>query len=431
MNAKTLFFRLFLLILLPWQLSLELQASSIDHVYEVTLPVADQQRELRQKAFEQALVEVSVRVSGSSLTPMQLEINKASRLVRQYRYQVMEAAEIESYMKRTSTLIEPKYKLWIQFDDGKIKQLLRNNGLPIWGYQRPNVLVWLAVKDGKNRYVLKQSDQSLIKDAVEAEARRRGLPIVWPSYDATDKQRVSFIDLWGQFWEPLKEASQRYPVDAVIIGRMNWSKGSWQADWSLLLEDKTEYWQLSAVDLDLLMGSGIGVATDHISRRFAVFADSENDAELRVRIRDLKSVSRYAKATRYLASLAPVRNIYATDVREDYTDFHVDLSGNRDDLKRIIALGRVLVPDTTPMEADLVNPAVALPGGVAAAGNSGVTGTGASGTAADNSASGSTPAAPGQSNGVVTPGIAPGIVVPGAVPLVKPKPLVLRYRLNG
>ena len=352
MKSKTVFFSIFFLICLP----LVAQSATIERVYEVTQPVASQQSDIRNAAFQQGLIEVAVRVSGNSLTPTQLNLNQAGRLVRQYRYQQMEQAEIDAFMKQNNTLVEPKYKLWVQFDDGKIKQLLKDNGLPIWGYQRPNVLVWLAVKDGKNRYLLKQSDNSQIKDAVADEARRRGLPIMWPNYDAADKKQLSFIDVWGQFWEPVKQASKRYGVNAILLGRMNWSRGSWQVDWSLQLEDKTENWQLTALDLKLLMSSGVGVATDHISSRFAVFADNLNDAEFLLRIRNLGSVKQYAAATHYLASLAPVKNIYATDVRKDYIDFHVELSGDENDLKRIIALGKVLLPDNTPLYP-VTNPA--------------------------------------------------------------------------
>ncbi len=399
MNAKTLFFSLFYLITLP----ASLQASTIEHIYEVTLPVVNQQRDIRNAAFEQALIEVSVRISGTSMAPTQLNIKQATGMVRQYRYLVMEQAEIDAYMKRTNTLVEPKYKLWIQFDDGKIKQMLKASNLPVWGYQRPNVLVWLAVKDGKNRYVLKQSDESIIKDAVTEEAKRRGLPVVWPEYDAKDQQQLKFIDIWGQFWEPVKQASQRYGVDAIVLGRMNWVNGSWQVNWSLLLEDRTENWQLTALDLGLLMGSGIGVATDHISSRFAVLADTQNDEQLVVRILNLKSVKNYAEASRYLASLAPVKNIFVTDVHSDYLDFHVDLSGNENDLKRIIALGRVLVPDSTPVGqagSSLTNPQAEEKG----------------------------IAIPLQNN--ESSQAAPSSLVP-SVPVLIPRAHILQYRLNG
>ena len=352
MKRKVIFFNLFILFIL----SANVRASTIRHIYEVSLPVVSQEKQIRGAAFEQGLIEISIRVSGTSMAPTQVDLKQATRMVRQYRYKAMSQHEIKAYMKKTRTLVAPKFKLWMQFDEAKVKQLLRENGLPIWGHQRPNVLVWLAVKDGRNRYLLKKADVSQIKEAVTYEAKRRGLPIIWPEYDVQDKNIVSFIDIWGAFWEPVKQASKRYPVDAVILGRMNWSNGSWTVDWSLLMDGKTENWKLSTLDMGVLMNSGVGVATDHISRRFAVFADSANDGELLLRVSDLNSVSKYATTSHYLSSLAPVKHVYATKVNQYEVDFHIELSGDESDLKRIIALGKVLVPDTRPVIEPEVKP---------------------------------------------------------------------------
>lgn len=351
MNGKTIFFSIISLFIL----SINAQASVIKHIYEVSMPVVSQDRQIRGAAFEQGLIEVAVRVSGNSMAPTLIDLKLATRMVSQYHYKAMAQADIDTYMKKTGTLVAPKFMLWIQFDDARVKQLLRDNALPVWGYQRPNVLVWLAVKDGRNRYLLKNSDVSQIKDAVTLQAKRRGLPIIWPEYDARDSQIVSFIDIWGEFWEPVKQASQRYLVDAVILGRMSWSNGSWTVNWSLLMDEKTENWKLSALDLDILMSSGVGVATDQISSRFAVFANSGNDGELLLRVSDLDSVSKYSAASHYLSSLAPVKNVYAIKVSQYQIDFHIELSGDENDLKRIIALGKVLVPDTR-IEVEPISP---------------------------------------------------------------------------
>jgi len=344
MNRKASFFNLITLFML----SANVQASAIKHIYQVSQPVVSQEKQIRGAAFEQGLIEVAVRVSGNSLAPTLIDLKQATRMVRQFNYKVMSQSEIDAYMKKSRTLIAPKFKLWMQFDDVKVKQLLRKNSLPIWGYQRPNVLVWLAVKDGRNRYLLKNADVSQVKDAVTRVAKRRGLPLIWPEYDVRDKGIVKFTDVWGEFWEPVKQASKRYPVDAVLLGRMNWVNKRWSVNWSLLLDGKTESWTLSALDLEVLMGSGVGVATDQISSQFAVFADSANDGELLLRVSDLTSVSQYAAAAHYLSSLAPVKNVYAKEVNQSQVDFHIDLSGDENDLRRIIALGKVLVPDTRP-----------------------------------------------------------------------------------
>jgi len=351
MNRKSLFLSTILLLVI----SVKLHATDIKHMYEVSLPVVSQDISIRKAAFEQGLIETSVRVSGSSLAPTQLNLSNAGRLISQYRYRTLSDHEITTYLKKTPGLVQPKYKLWMQFDENKLKQLLRDNGLPLWGYQRPNVLVWLAVKDGRNRYLLKQDDHSQIKSVMEQGAQRRGLPIIWPKYDAVDQRLVEFTDIWGQFWEPLKQASKRYGVNAVLLGRMNWSKGSWQVDWSLMQDNKAENWSVNAGDLELLTSSGIGIATDSISSRFAVFTDSVNDAGLIVRVSNLHNVKKYSTTAHYLASLAPVKNVFAKEVNKHQVDFYIDLNGDEDDLRRIIALGKVLTVDERPVPIEEVS----------------------------------------------------------------------------
>jgi len=342
---KTGFFSLFFFFIL----TTDVQAAVIKQIYEISVPVVSQEKHIRHLAFEQGLIEVSVRVSGNSLAPTQINLKQAARLVRQYHYKAMSQAEIDAYVKKTSALVAPKFKLWMEFDDARVKQLLLSKGLPIWGYQRPNVLVWLAVKDARNRYLLKKSDVSQIKDALTLEAKRRGLPLLWPKFDQQDKQVVSFIDVWGEFLEPVKQASKRYSADAVLLGRMDWNNGRWAVNWSLLMDGTSQSWQLSAIDLAVLMNSGVGVATDYISSRFAVYANSANDGELLLRVSNLSGLNQYAKASHYLASLAAVKNVYALQVNQFQVDFHIELSGDESDLKRIIALGKTLVPDTQIM----------------------------------------------------------------------------------
>lgn len=344
MNCKTLFLSIILLL----ALSAKLQAAEIKHMYEVNLPVVSQETDVRKAAFEQGLIEVSMRVSGSGLAPTQLDLSQASSLIQQYRYRAMSEQEVSDYLQKHIDAPSPAYKLWMQFDASKLKRLLTENGLPQWGEQRPDVLLWLVVKDGGNRYLLRRDDQSLIRDALEEAAQARGLPLVWPLYDQTDRMVLEYSDLWGQFWEPIRQASKRYNVDAVLLGRMQWLQGSWRVDWSLLQAGEMQSWQVNAPALDLLTSSGIGVATDHIASRYAVFSGGFASAQLLLRVHELSNVEDYARAARYLASLPPVKNIYASEVQPGQVDFHIELRGNEDDLKRAIALSRVLIPQSGP-----------------------------------------------------------------------------------
>ncbi|MCW8955854.1 MAG: DUF2066 domain-containing protein [Gammaproteobacteria bacterium] len=351
MQIRTAVSGLIVLLFVP----LMARGEIVKQMFEVSLPVVNQERDIRDAAFEQGFVDVLVRVSGSSQVVSQIDTTRAARYVQQFRYLPLEqpvenetaaVAGIES-SELAVDMPQAKYNLWLQFNEGKIKNLLRENSLPVWGKQRPSVLMWLAVRDGRNRYILRQQDISAIKDAVNKESDRRGLPLLWPAFDNQDQVSVSFTDIWGSFWGPIQQASKRYGVDAIVVGRMDWMDGSWQVDWSMMLDNNTASWQLKALDLKLLMASGIDVATDQIARRFAVLENVGNAGELTVQINGIQQVDSYARISRYLLSLAPVKNVFVTNIKDDVVKFHVAVTGDQNDLKRIIALGKTLTPVPT------------------------------------------------------------------------------------
>ncbi|MDH5471506.1 MAG: DUF2066 domain-containing protein [Gammaproteobacteria bacterium] len=314
-------------------------------LFETSLPVVSQDRDIRQAAFEQGFFEVLVRVSGSSQAPSHIDISTAAHYVQQYRYLVAE--------NRSGQVVGPgqpevKRNLWIQFSESKIRNLLTENGLSIWGDQRPPVLLWLSVKDGRNRYILRNQDISVIKDAVEKAAKRRGLPIVWPSFDETDQKQVTYLDVWGQFWGPVVEASKRYSVDTVMLCRMNWDGVSWQVDWSLMLDKKLESWRFRSPEIEQLMVNGIDFAADQVASRFAVVNDLTSDGKIIIHVNGIQQLSVYSKVMHYLSSITSVKQVFPTEVNQNWVRFHVDMSGEKEDIQRIIALGKVLVPDSLP-----------------------------------------------------------------------------------
>jgi len=350
MQIRTAVSGLILLLFVP----LMARGEIVKQMFEVSLPVINQERDIRNAAFEQGFVDVLVRVSGSSQIASQIDTTLAARYVQQFRYLPLEQSpesENATAAGKTPNLAvdtpQAKYTLWLQFNEGKIKNLLRDNSLPVWGKQRPSVLMWLAVRDGRNRYILRDQDVSAIKDAVNKVSIRRGLPLVWPTFDNQDQMSVSFTDVWGSFWNPIQHASKRYGVDAIVVGRMDWLDGSWQVDWSMLMDENSASWQLKELDLELLMASGVDVATDQIARKFAVLEDVGNAGELVVQINGIRQVDTYASISRYLQSLAPVKNVFVTSIKDDVVRYHVAVTGDQNDLKRIIALGKTLRPVQT------------------------------------------------------------------------------------
>jgi hypothetical protein len=237
------------------------------------------------------------------------------------------------------------YTLKIQYNAGRIINLLREHGMPVWGEHRSEAIAWLAVRDGSNRYVLKASDTSLLKDSVESSAGRRGLPLVWPVYDDKDRKRLAFADVWAAFSDQVNAASKRYTKGPAIVGRLSWTGSQWRGDWSVFVDNSAYSWSLSGSDYNTLIAEGIDLSADKIGKHYAVLERTGTAGPgLLVEINNVNSVQSYRKIQKFLEDLTAVRQVSVVRVDEGVAAFKIDLRGNLDDFIRLVSTDKKLEP---------------------------------------------------------------------------------------
>ncbi len=297
--AKLFFFLPFLLT--SWQL----QAADSPSLYMVDILVTGQAIDVRERAFQRGLDEVFVRISGDSGVMEKLQRPVSRSYVQRFSYEPLKkevmSAEGESL----------KQRIKIQYNGNLIEKYLRDNALPVWGHRRADVVTWLAVRDGKNEYVLKNSDRSLIKTSLTDALTRRGIPNQWPSYDSEDKNIISAVDIRGGFKSPLLAASKRYSRGPVLSGSLSWNGKIWQSSWELIMENEDKHWSFNHKSYSHLINEAVDHAADAMG---AVFATREESASqqmsvLHVNIEAINSMEKYSRVERYLKSLSAVEAV--------------------------------------------------------------------------------------------------------------------------
>ena len=326
---------LLLLVYIP-----EANAVVVRGLYDVEYPVPDQSRTVRTAVFNKGLEEVLIRVSGDRSVLKNLVPGSASAYVQQFSY--VDEEDDASAAKKSGT---EWYTLKIQYNAGKIISLLRENGLPVWGEHRSEAIVWLAVRDGANRYVLKESDNSLLKKSVDLAANRRGVPLVWPVYDSKDRQKLAFADVWAAFSDQVKAASRRYTKGPSIVGRLSWTGSEWKGDWSVFIDNAAYGWSLSGSDYNTLISQGIDLSADMIGKHYAVRERTGiTGPGLLVEVNNVNSLQDYRKIQTFLQDLTAVRHVHLARVDQGKVAFTVDLRGNIDDFKRLVSTDKRLEP---------------------------------------------------------------------------------------
>ncbi len=332
---------IFLFFVLSFFNAAAVSAAEISDLFEARIPVKTQEQRERFAVYPAAISQVIVKISGNTAAPQNPKlatlIANGRRLVQRYHYAPLDEAN--------PLLAEEGYShtLIVQFDGEALTQTLVQAGVPLWGRTRPEVLVWLAIEDREVRYLLGANASQELESYVTEAAQKRGLPVLLPLMDLEDQINIRFADVWGGFRQAIMDASARYGVENVLVGRLyRAEQGPWQARWTLFQGKDVVHWQASGWTQAAVIGNGIDGAADNIAARFAqLFATDAND-RLVLAVNDVADLHAYARVMRYLRSLDAVTDVQPLEVKGDEILFEVAIRTNRHSVVRDIALGHVL-----------------------------------------------------------------------------------------
>jgi len=376
--------------------ALPARAVTVNDLYTASVKVADKGADARAAAFRITLKHVLVKVSGNSAAlaneDLQKTLEHAAHYVQEYRYEPLsdDAADLvgdevaggdtqnaSASGDSASGSSQATHILKVSFAGPSIDAVLRKHGVLVWGRQRPQVLVWLAVDNGQQRYIVSSDGDARAHKLLMRSAADRGLPVLLPLMDVSDRSKIEFVDISGGFFDTVRKASARYRSEISLVGHVVHAGGSWRADWTLLGVGERRAWSASASGLDGAIGSGVEGVADRLAAAFA--GHHAEQTALRVRVRALKSLDDYARVDKYLQSLVRVRSARVVDVQPHEAVFDVDLQGLPKDLQRTVTLGDVLAPaqnDAAPATADQAGSGASTASAAAGSDQAGAAGNG-------------------------------------------------------
>jgi hypothetical protein len=322
-------------------------ADEVANLYEASVPVANQDKDLRTDAIRTAFTQVLIRVSGRSdiadaqqFPAITQAIQTATRFAQQYRYIKTEP---------TAESQQQGLALWVRFDETALGNLLRNNQLPVWGATRPATLLWLAVDNRGQRELLGADSRNASYSILEDRAKLRGVPLRLPLLDLTDRTRLRVSDVWGNFESTILQASQRYQTEAVLVGRVFQSYGgNWTGRWSLYVESGREDWTVNGSTLADVLDPGIDNTAKSLALRYAQVYQVDTGKVL-VEVKAIKGLAQYNRVVKYLQSISHVTAVQPVELAANSAVFMLAIPGGRLAVARAVSLSRVLA--TEPVES--------------------------------------------------------------------------------
>ncbi len=326
-----------LLILAPaFCLSIE-----VKNLYDVEIPVTSRESTERIQAFRQALASVLIRITGNNAIATKREVaslfKNPDRYVQQYRYVV------------TGEDVSPLLLL-VSFEGEALERDLTKVGQPIWGKERPAVLLWLAVQERRSRYLLGEghSDQQSM-ESIQMTAEQRGVPLMFPLLDLQDRNQVSVADIIGEFDDRIRQASGRYSPDTIVIARATaLNDGFWRAHWRMYFGDQSTEWISQGTQITDALVEGVNQLATELSNRLAVNFGALRDSSVILTVDGVDTLEDYARLYAYLASLSPVSSFRPYRIESSQMSYWLQLRGDPLALERLIELGGVLNKVATP-----------------------------------------------------------------------------------
>ena len=224
-------------------------------------------------------------------------------------------------------------------DQTALEQLIREANGTLWAELRPPILLWLVVDEKDGRRFGNQTEEEALWESMTEEFDALGLNLRRPLYDLTDSLSVSPEALWQRDFDAIIEASGRYGMTHLLVGRLiRLSEGRYIAEW--IYSDGTEE-RFSTVQADSVasvIDPGVRLATAEMQLRFAVeLTGAATQRSLIISVRNVISLEDYKAVTRAMASIQTLERVRPLSVDGDMLVLEVFGISEPETLMRLMA----------------------------------------------------------------------------------------------
>lgn len=330
-------------------------AAPDDWLYTVQQVVVDQSEQRRQVAAREALLEVLSRVTGLSTVPRNAAINAAlARPDRFYSEYVFARSDGAGPSRSEDALA-----LQIRFQERAVLDLVRDAELPIWWSGRPMSMAWVVVEENGQRVILRDGSELELAATLLQQAQRRGLPLALPLLDLQEAVQVAPGIVWGNFLPTLVDATNRYGIQQIMVGRMraetHGTETLYSGDWQVAFADdldpiSSNFSGLSATQVARL---GAELAAGYFAPPMTIFSGDRFDHALE--IFGVSDVAQYARMSDYFRQFEFVDDVMVASIRNGRVNLTVSTSASEKLLLSLLTREGQLQTVDAPAAAGAIN----------------------------------------------------------------------------
>lgn len=334
-----------LLISLPFSVG----AIEVSGLYLGKIAVDGQSYQDRSKAYDEALAQVLVRVTGNQAVLTHPNIKRALRQPTEYLIQY--------------SFVQEEQQLFLQanFNEKLINQLVKDAGINLWGARRPQTLWWIAIEQDGVRRIVADSDKQITEE-IKKHTKLRGVPSLIPIMDIEDQMNVSITDVWGRFAQALELANARYQPEANVIARVYRQstevKSVLTQDWivQITLVDNQRKFNAEFIlaELDLVWPTMVNWVSDTLAQQYAIKAQEYSSSNLHITISNVENTGQAVAIQKFLTTISAVETALIKKIDQAGVEYQLHLVGEAIDVLEALALDN-RVEKIVPIFADADN----------------------------------------------------------------------------
>ena len=305
-------------------------AARVPWLYEVTVPVADQSSKARLEGAGVALKLLLTRLTGLVDVPMSEPLAQALKVPDRY---------FSSFnFNRTD---DDQLELQLRFVPRAVLALIEQAALPLWGADRPRVMSWVVVDDGRlggDRTILAAAEEGPLTERLLARSRERGLDVQLPIMDLDDQLSVDASAVWGGLSGVLEDASARYGAELILVGRVErFNETSARSSWDYFSPGFSGSLEVPAGPLEAHGDAVMDRLANELSGRMAIVGQDRQ--RLTVTVSGIESIEAYAELLRYFRRQEVIQDLQVAQVQGSTVTLAFATRSAPDRLADLLSLG--------------------------------------------------------------------------------------------
>jgi hypothetical protein len=215
-------------------------------------------------------------------------------------------------------------------------------------------LLWLVIDDPAGRRFGNTAAEQPIWERLSETFDGLGVKLRRPLYDLSDAVLVSPDGLWRRDFGPIVEASERYGMTHLLLGRLiRLSDGRYIGEWVYRDVSVERAVSVQAGPLEALIDPGVTLAMAEMRRQYAVALTTDNATQaLRIRVHNVVTRDDYRAVTAAMNGIQTLNHVRPVAVQGDTLTLELQGVGDAETLIRLMASRNDLIWVSSDPDSD-------------------------------------------------------------------------------